>query len=269
MFISIKYIIMKKTIQSSLSYFFLLILILTSCSPLAKSVEKRQASVRILSYNVRNCRGLDNITDYKRVADIITRISPDVVALQELDSATTRSAGIVVLNELARYTNMFRSYSASIIFQGGKYGIGVLSKIEPMNWRVVELPGREEKRSMLVVEFKDYIFCCTHLSLTEEDRAASVNIINDALKGNSKPVFLAGDLNSVPGSSVIKNMEIGWVMLNDPQVPTIPADNPQKCIDFIFAAKSTKHTFQTKQTTVEHEPLASDHLPVWVDVVFN
>jgi endonuclease/exonuclease/phosphatase family metal-dependent hydrolase len=262
-------IIMKKTVQISLSYFFLLTLILVSCSPLTKSAEKRQASVRILSYNVRNCRGLDNVTDYKRVADIITRISPDVVALQELDSATTRSAGIVVLNELARYTNMFESYSASITFQGGKYGIGVLSKVEPMSMKVVPLPGREENRSMLVVEFKDYIFCCTHFSLTEEDRAASVSIINDALKGNSKPVFLAGDLNSVPGSSVIKSIETGWYMLNNPQVPTIPADNPQKCIDFIFAAKFNRHTFQTKQTTVEHEPLASDHLPVWADILIN
>jgi endonuclease/exonuclease/phosphatase family metal-dependent hydrolase len=260
---------MKKYFRASSSFILLLIFILVSCSALTKSVEKKQDSVRILSYNVRNCRGLDNLTDYKRVADIITRISPDVVALQELDSATTRSAGIVVLNELARYTNMFKSYSASIIFQGGKYGIGVLSKVEPMNWKVVPLPGREEKRSMLVVEFKDYIFCCTHFSLTEEDRAASVNIINDALKGNTKPVFLAGDLNSVPGSSVIKSIETGWYMLNNPQVPTIPADNPQKCIDFIFAAKFNGHTFQTKLTTVEHEPLASDHLPVWADIVFN
>lgn len=260
---------MKKIIGATSSFILLLILTLASCSPLTKSVEKKQVSVRILSYNVRNCRGLDNLTDYKRVADIITRISPDVVALQELDSATTRSAGIVVLNELATYTNMFKSYSASIVFQGGKYGIGVLSKVEPMNWKVVPLPGREEKRSILVVEFKDYIFCCTHFSLTEEDRAASVNIINDALKANSKPVFLAGDLNSVPGSSVIKSIETGWYMLNNPQVPTIPADNPQKCIDFIFAAKFTGHTFQTKLTTVEHEPLASDHLPVWADIVFN
>lgn len=260
---------MKRTIQSALSYFFILILLLASCSPLTKSVEKKQASVRILSYNVRNCKGLDNVTDYKRIADIIARISPDVVALQELDSATTRSAGIVVLNELATYTKMFKSYSASIVFQGGKYGIGVLSKVEPMKWKVVALPGREENRSMLVVEFKDYVFCCTHFSLTEEDRAASVTIINEALKAYSKPVFLAGDLNSAPGSSVIKDIETGWYMLNNPQVPTIPANNPQRCIDFIFAAKFNGHTFQTKQTSVEQEPIASDHLPVWADVVFN
>lgn len=260
---------MKKTASLILVCIYTLALSFTSCSPLTKSAEKKESSIRILSYNVRNCKGLDNVTDYKRIADIITRISPDVVALQELDSATTRSNGIVALNELAGYTNMYKSYSASIVFQGGKYGIGILSKTEPMNQKVVALPGREEKRSLLIVEFKEYIFCCTHLSLTEEDRVASVNIINDAVKGNSKPVFLAGDFNSVPGSSVIKDIETGWSMVNNPQIPTIPADNPQKCIDFIFVDKSNGQTFHTKQTKVEQEPVASDHLPVWADVVFN
>jgi len=53
-----------------------------------------------LTYNVRNCKGLDNNTDYKRVADIISRVDADVVALQELDSATERSNKVVVWKNL-------------------------------------------------------------------------------------------------------------------------------------------------------------------------
>jgi len=57
----------------------------------------RKRNFTILSYNVRNCRGMDDSTDYQRVAAIIKRNKPDVVALQELDSATRRSDGVVVL----------------------------------------------------------------------------------------------------------------------------------------------------------------------------
>lgn len=261
--------IMKKTVLAILPCLFIFILTFIGCSPINKIVEKKQSTVKLLSYNIRNCRGMDNITDYNRIANIISRISPDIVALQELDSATNRSNGIVVLNELSSHTNMYKTYSASILYQGGKYGIGILSKVKPLNWKIIALPGREEKRSMLIAEFQDYIFCCTHLSLNEEDRVASVGIINEALKGISKPVFLAGDFNSVSGSVVIKNVENKWYMLNNPGNPTIPSDNPQKCIDFIFGANFTGHTFQTIQSIVENEPIASDHLPVWVEVVIK
>lgn len=257
---------MKKIMLSIFSGFFILILSSISCSPLNKSIEKKQSTVKILSYNVRNCRGMDDITNYKRIANVITRVAPDVVALQELDSATQRSNGIVVLNELGSLTNMYKTYGASIAYQAGKYGIGILTKEKPIKWEVVALPGREERRSLLIVELNDYFICCTHFSLTEEDRIASVDIINQAVKDFSKPVFLAGDFNAVHESVVIKNVENKWLMLNNPEHPTIPSNNPQRCIDYIFAANNTGYTFQTKQTIVEQEPVASDHLPVWVMV---
>lgn len=247
----------------------ILILAFTACGPLNISTEKKQSTVKILSYNVRNCLGMDNITDYKRIADIITRVAPDVVVLQELDSATQRSKGIIVLNELASLTGMNKTYGASIAYQGGKYGNGILTKEKPVKWKVVPLPGREEKRSLLIVELNDYVICCTHFSLTEEDRIASVQIINGTLKDFSKLVFLGGDFNSVPGSEVIKNVEKKWLMLNNPELPTIPSNNPKRCIDYIFAANFTGHAFQTKQTIVEQEPVASDHLPVWVSIEFK
>jgi endonuclease/exonuclease/phosphatase family metal-dependent hydrolase len=260
---------MKKLMSSVVAGLLILILSSVACSPLNKSVEKKQSTVKILTYNVRNCRGMDDITDYNRIANVITGVEPDVVALQELDSATLRSNGIVVLNELSSHTNMFKTYGASIAYQGGKYGIGILTKEKPVRWWVVALPGREEKRSILIVELSDYYICCTHFSLTEEDRISSVDIINEAVKELTKPVFLAGDLNAVSSSQVIKNVENRWLMLNNPALTTIPSNNPQRCIDFILAAKNGKYSFQTKQTMVENEPVASDHLPVWALVTIT
>lgn len=59
------------------------------------------------------------------------------------------------------------------------------------------------------------------------------------------------------------------VMPNNPATPTIPSNNPQRCIDFIFAANFNGHNFETIQTVVEQEPMASDHLPVWVVAKFK
>jgi len=229
----------------------------------------RGKQIIILTYNVRNCKGLDNKTDYQRVADVIKRIDPDIVALQELDSATQRSNGIVVLNELAKLTNMYPVFGSSIAFQGGKYGIGILSKEKPRQWRSVPLPGREEKRSLLIVELKDLVICCSHFSLNNEDRLESAKIINETFANASKPVILAGDLNAPPESEVIRTLEEKWTMLNDPAIPTIPADNPRRCIDYIFFLKNQKENITLIETKVEQESVASDHLPVWVKIILR
>ena len=40
--------------------------------------SKEENSLRVMSYNVRNCRGMDEAVDYQRVADIMNRVDPDV-----------------------------------------------------------------------------------------------------------------------------------------------------------------------------------------------
>jgi endonuclease/exonuclease/phosphatase family metal-dependent hydrolase len=58
-------------------------------------------------------------------------------------------------------------------------------------------------------------------------------------------------------------------MLNDPSVPTFPSYNPQKCIDYIFALIDSCYTFRINHNIVEKESVASDHCPVWVEVVIT
>lgn len=158
--------------------------------------------IRILSYNIRNGIGMDEVPDYDRIAHAIRRIDPDCVALQELDSATERSQGKVVLDELAKRLGMYASYGSSIDYQGGKYGIGILSKEKALRKETVPLPGSEEKRSLLVVELPGYVMCCTHWSLTPSDRLSSIDIINKVTeKYTTKPVFLAADFPT-PGSPI-------------------------------------------------------------------
>lgn len=79
----------------------------------------QESNVNILSYNVRNCIGMDGKRDYQRTANVILQASPDVVALQEMDSASTRNEGVYTLGKLAELTGMHPTYAAAIPFQGG------------------------------------------------------------------------------------------------------------------------------------------------------
>ena len=257
---------MKKIVVPVLALVVALITSATGCEKNKPEDEKGSTlTVKILSYNIKNCQGMDGVVSYQRVADVIKRIDAEVVALQELDSATKRSKGVVVLDELSRLTGMYKTYGASIDYQGGKYGIGILTKEKPLSWKRIPLPGREEARSLLIVELKDIVFGCTHFSLTEEDRLSSAYIVSNSFKNYSKPVFLAGDLNATPESSVIKSIEDYFTILTKTTSPTSPSNNPSKCIDYIFGLKTTGTSFTTTKTVVEQEPVASDHLPVWAE----
>lgn len=120
---------------------------------------------RVMTYNIRNAKKADQETNYSQVADVIHRVAPDVVAIQEVDSATSRSHGAFVLKEIAQSTMMYHTYGAIGDFEGGKLGLGVLSKEKPLHWHTISLPGKEEPRGLLVVEFDKYVVCCTQLSL--------------------------------------------------------------------------------------------------------
>lgn len=222
--------------------------------------------VRIMSYNVHNCKGTDNEFNYDRIANIIDDVKPDVVSLQELDSVTTRNNGVFALKKLSELTAMHYLFAPAISLQGGSYGIGMLSKERPIKYQTISLPGREESRVLLIAEFSKYVCCAVHMSLTEADQIASVAIIENALKGISKPVFLAGDMNSEFSSATQIAMREIFKPLSNPNKKTYPSDDAKECIDYIYAYKENQHQFSVIQNQVIPEKIASDHLPLFTDV---
>ena len=222
-------------------------------------------TIRVLSYNVRNCLGMDGKTDYSRVAGVITSVHPDIVALQELDSVTTRSNGTDVLKLLAENSGMYSIYGASIPYRCGKYGIGLLSSEKPLKSSFLSLPGREEKRGLLIAEFTNYVIFCSHFSLTEADRITSVQLINQKANEYQKRVILAGDLNTKPESDPIKMLSDNWMNMSGTN-PTFPSNGPKECIDYIFGLNCCNFTFQVIKHMVVPEPMASDHCPIFVDL---
>lgn len=227
------------------------------------SISMHAAELKVMSYNIRNCKGMDKEIVYARVSDVINGEQPDIVMLQEVDSCTRRSSGIVVCDTLASLCGMQAVYAPAIDFDGGKYGIALLSQDKPLNVKRYALPGREEKRALVVTEFMNYVVASTHLSLTEADRNASLPIIIEAAKQYKKPFIIAGDFNAEPNEEFIKNFSRHFTIVGDLVTNTFPADLPNIKIDYIaiFNNKAGKKVKWSDYRVID-EPMASDHRPI-------
>ena len=225
-----------------------------------------QNTLKLMSYNIKNANGMDNVCNFQRIANVINNTSPDVVAIQEVDSMTNRSGQKYVLGEIAERTQMHGYFAPAIDYDGGKYGIGLLTKQVPLRLQTLPLPGREEARTLILAEFADYIYCCTHMSLTEEDRMKSLELVKAFTPSSTKPLFLAGDMNAEPESGFIKKLQKDFQILSNPKQHTFPAPDPKETIDYIATLKQNAKGFAVISAKVINEPMASDHRPILVEL---
>ena len=217
-----------------------------------------------MSYNVRHCAGMDWVVDYDRTANVIAENQPDVVALQELDSMTGRSEQKYQIEELANRTNYYPIFGKAIDYDGGGYGVGILTKEQPLSTKRIPLPG-DEPRVLLVVELNNYVIACTHLDLEEDARLTSIPLIINEAENWQKPFILAGDWNDYPNSQVLQELK-KYFTINSKNSPTFPADEPTECIDYV--ATFNNRPAKTIESVVIDEPEASDHRPLAVRLSF-
>ena len=74
--------------------YFSVALAVLFCALMPAACTTQTTAVKFMSYNIRNGRGADDVQDLGRIAEVIGRVAPDVVALQEVDSVTGRMNGI-------------------------------------------------------------------------------------------------------------------------------------------------------------------------------
>lgn len=221
-------------------------------------------TITLMSYNVKNCNGNDKFRDISRISKVIVSKAPHFVAIQEIDSCTNRSNKENVMKELAELSGYQYLFASAIEYDEGKYGIGLLSKTKALAYKKVALPGSEEKRTLLIAKFQDFYIACTHLSLTEEDRLASLDIIVEEASKLDKPLYIAGDFNDTPDSQFIKEFSKHFTILSDTEEFTFPSYNPNRVLDYIAQFKKTSRPIKKVRNYVIQETIASDHLPIMV-----
>lgn len=234
-------------------------------------------TVKIMSFNVRHCEGMDRKLDVARTAAAILAEKPDYVGLQELDTGAQRSQFIDEPAELARQTCMHVTFAKAIPYEKGDYGNALLSREAPVSVERIPLPGAES-RVLLLCEFKDCVVGTTHLAVdSEKAREDSIAKIREAVArfAKDKPVFLTGDWNSLPDSTVLKRLGRFLTVLSQTDCQTYHGslvretdgrlkDMSRFCIDYIAIDAEHAKDWRVLDARVVEDRVTSDHAPILV-----
>ncbi len=240
----------------------------------------RKAGLRVMTYNIHHCNppSAGDRIDIEAIARVIRQEQPDLVALQEVDVYTTRSGkGVHQARELAKLTGMNFFFSKAIDYQGGEYGVAVLSRYPVLDSIRIALPvdavkgGEPRTLAGIVVKPEKgprLVFASTHLDLRAYNRLSQSRIIIDYFSGSALPVIIGGDFNAEPGSEEINLFDASFTRsCGDDCAGTIPVHVPSRTIDFIMFKPAG--TFEVLSTRVISEKYASDHLPVITELRYK
>ena len=113
------------------------------------AAEESPTILRIMCYNIRHGRGMDEVVDLTRTANVIKAWNPDLVAVQEVDQNTQRTNKTDQTKILAEKLGMHCVFGKAIDLQGGGYGLAILSRFPILEDRMILLPqeGQREQRA--------------------------------------------------------------------------------------------------------------------------
>jgi endonuclease/exonuclease/phosphatase family metal-dependent hydrolase len=243
-------------------------------------------ALRILTYNVRRCVGSDGRADPARIAEIVARHAPDIVALQELDVGRARTGHVDQAHAIAHHLAMDFHFHPAITVEEERYGDAILTALPVRLVKAGPLPGlphrpRLETRGALWVAVdlgggtELHVFN-THLGLRAVEREVQV----EALLGGGwlghpecrgQRVVLLGDFNAMPRSRAylrlagrLRDAQRALPEHHRPQ-PTFPARWPILRIDHVFLGEGVE-ALRAEVPRGPPERVASDHLPLLVEL---
>ena len=240
-------------------------------------LKQHAHALRVMTYNVHSCRGLDGEWAPDRVAAIIAQYDPDVVALQEVDVQRPRSQHIDQAQQIARILNMHYHFHPSYTLEEEQYGNVLLSRYPIHLVKAGALPGRRrlEPRSAIwgQIEFGEQSIqlIATHLGLRPAERWEQIRtLLGPEWLGDAQcqnPIIFCGDFNAFTSSKVYREITRQF---HDAQVvygqPVFGLTWMSLVrLDYIFITPG----IQVQQLFVPRTTLtrkASDHLPLIADL---
>ena len=242
--------------------------------------------LRVMSYNVHSCIGMDGRLAPERIARVIARQAPDVIALQELDAGRARSDGRDQAAAIAALLGMTHRFHPALSVEREEYGDAILTRLPLIAHRSGALPGPRARRGIeprgalwvtLDVDGTPVQVLCTHLGLLPGERRVQVaELLSERWLAHPDcrgPTVLCGDLNAGEGSAPLTRLRETLVDARR-SVPgggrraTFPSRRPTLAIDHVLL-REVARVERVDVPRTELERLASDHLPLVVDLSFD
>lgn len=244
---------------------------------------KADERLRVATYNVHGCRGLDARRSEKRIADVIAALDVDVIGLQELDLNRRRSAGVDQAAVIADQLGWHRFFHPALRVADEQYGDAVLSRY-PMRLRQArELPSVTtricpESRAAIWVEIETpggaVQVINTHLGLGRRERLTQAQLLAGpewlGSVATEDPLVLMGDFNSLPGSPPFQLLtrqlrDTRTLVSPSPSLRSFPTRYPLLAVDHILVNERLGvNSVAVVRNAVTK--IASDHFPVVADL---
>ena len=242
--------------------------------------------LRVMTYNVHGCQGMDGKVSPGRIARVIEMHSPDVVALQEIDLGRARSHGHDQAQMIADRLGMHVVFCPIVVRNDELYGHALLSRspITVLHSAVFNcgpnFSSCEPRGALLLqIEYngRQVHVLNTHLGLGPSERLVQVSeLLGPNWLGKvslDEPAIICGDFNMMPGSlpyrAIIQRFRDAQLAgENRRPIKTFPASLPVGRIDHVFVSSQ----FEALTINVPRNNLtriASDHLPLIVDLAFR
>lgn len=227
--------------------------------------------MRILTWNIHRCFGVDGRYSPERVAEALFESRADVIALQEVDSSLKAHDGDDQLSFFSRALGMKAVMGPTLTRDYGAYGNALLTRFEILSFEEHDLSYRKfEPRGALSVELQidashPLRVVNTHLGLKYWERVFQIDrLLADLVWRDLRPCVVLGDFNEwFPYSG--NNLRLNRAFAKAPRMATFPAHWPRLDLDRIyfsrFGAPAKTEVYRNALTQV-----ASDHLPVIAEV---
>lgn len=194
----------------------------------------------IMTYNIYGLRKYNG----NELANVIKKYNPDFISLQEVDKNTKRSNNRDVTEDIANSLGYnYYYFQKTLDYDGGEFGISVISKYPIKEIFTYNLPSQGEQRHLIGVKLDEEIIgreitiINTHFdyrdSKIEEQLESALRIIKEYSEG---VVFFSGDFNFLPNSKFYNTMKENWI---DTYENYIDIENDLR-IDYIFGDKSNE-----------------------------
>jgi len=249
--------------------------------------ERGADRVRLLTYNIRHCRGTDGRVAPERIAAVIAATGADIVALQEVDVGRARTDGLDQADELARLLGMTPHFHPALHIEEERYGDAILTRLPSRLRRAGPLPGplpglvrrpKLEPRGALWAEIEigaaRLQVLNTHLGLLGAERIAQAESLlgPDWLADPAcrAPTVLVGDFNATGWTRAYRRLarhltDARRVAARIEGRASFPSRFPLLRLDRVFVGAGVT----VERLAVVDGPLprrASDHLPVLAEI---